>query len=282
MSRSHLPAPMPSPPCHCRWTRPSPRRSPGCATGPAPSGTACCRPRSRQQAVGRALDQVGDPYVWGATGPDSFDCSGLMWWSYDGVGIDLPRVSRDQSAGGGVPVAIEDLLPGDLVFFATAAWDPGVVHHVGMYVGDGLMVDAPAPGEYVRVEPVSGAGYAGAVRPVAAVKPARKHPAKGAGEAGDQPADTPRRTAVPLPTTAPATPTPGSAPSRCGAGGPVSAEHHPHPARRPRPRRRPTSAPTPTVTARRRRPRDPLAVVTAPGRRPSVTSAARRPRWPPC
>ena len=108
-----------------------------------------------QQAVGRALDQVGDPYVWGATGPDSFDCSGLMWWSYDGVGIDLPRVSRDQAAGGGVPVAIEDLLPGDLVFFAAAAWDPGVVHHVGMYVGDGLMVDAPRPGEYVRVEPVS-------------------------------------------------------------------------------------------------------------------------------
>ena len=111
-----------------------------------------------QQAVGRALDQVGDPYVWGATGPDSFDCSGLMWWSYDGVGIDLPRVSRDQAAGGGVPVAIEDLLPGDLVFFAAAAWDPGVVHHVGMYVGDGLMVDAPRPGEFVRVEPVSAAG----------------------------------------------------------------------------------------------------------------------------
>lgn len=222
-----------------------------------------------QQAVGRALDQVGDPYVWGATGPDSFDCSGLMWWSYDGVGIDLPRVSRDQAAGGGVPVAIEDLLPGDLVFFAAAAWDPGVVHHVGMYVGDGLMVDAPRPGEYVRVEAVSAAGYAGAVRPVAAVKPAKKHPGKGAGKHGDQPADKPRRTAVPLPTTAPATPTPGSAPATAAPGGPVSAAP-PAPGTT-------TSAPPATESAP---PPDPTPTTAPPPTDPAPTTAPPPPTDP--
>ena len=102
-------------------------------------------------ALDFALAQVGRPYVWGATGPDSYDCSGLTWRSYAQAGIALPRVSADQHALGGRPVAITDLLPGDLVFFATAAWDPGAVHHVGMYVGRGLMVDAPHPGTYVRV-----------------------------------------------------------------------------------------------------------------------------------
>ena len=126
-------------------------------------------------ALDHAFDQVGDPYVWGATGPDTFDCSGLMLWSYRAAGVTLPRVSRDQFATGGEPVAVDDLLPGDLVFFATASWDPGVVHHVGMYAGSGLMVAAPRPGLTVRVEPMSAQGYVGAVRPV---------PARGAGDEG--------------------------------------------------------------------------------------------------
>jgi hypothetical protein len=123
-------------------------------------------------ALDFALAQVGRPYVWGAIGPESYDCSGLTWRSYETAGVTLPRVSADQHASGGPPVAIAALLPGDLVFFATAAWDPGAVHHVGMYVGRGLMVNAPHPGAYVRVEPVTAAGYVGAVR----VVPARPAP----------------------------------------------------------------------------------------------------------
>ena len=158
-------------------------------------------------AVRHALDQVGDPYVWGATGPAAYDCSGLTWQSYLVAGVTLPRVSRDQHADGGEPVEVDDLLPGDLVFFATAAWDPGVVHHVGMYVGGGLMVDAPRPGLTVRVEPVWAQGYVGAVRPVPAREGRPKQPHS------SPPTD---RTPRPTPSGRPATgsrPTPSPAPA---------------------------------------------------------------------
>jgi cell wall-associated NlpC family hydrolase len=190
-------------------------------------------------AMNRALNQVGDPYVWGATGPDSFDCSGLMWWSYAGADVYLPRVSRDQAAGGGQPVPVDKLLPGDLVFFATAAWDPGVVHHVGMYVGHGLMVDAPRPGLRVRVEPVPAEGYAGAVRPVPAVtgdhEQPRRHPRHPAGPG-------PRPTLTPAP--APAAGAPAAA-----APGPATAPTpttQPSDATQPSESAEPTPTPTPT------------------------------------
>ena len=75
-------------------------------------------------AVNFALSQVGLPYVWGAVGPESYDCSGLTWRAYEQAGVTLPRVSADQHASGGTPVAIADLLPGDLVFFATVCLGP--------------------------------------------------------------------------------------------------------------------------------------------------------------
>jgi peptidoglycan DL-endopeptidase CwlO len=115
-------------------------------------------------AVGAALGQVGKPYRWGATGPDAFDCSGLVGWAWARAGVALPRTSQEQwSAGAHVDPA--RLLPGDLVFFGSAARDPGSIHHVGMYVGQGLMVDAPHTGALVRVEPIQSAGYVGATRP---------------------------------------------------------------------------------------------------------------------
>ena len=108
--------------------------------------------------------QIGKPYRWGATGPDSFDCSGLVRFAYAHAGLSLPRTSRQQwSAGRHVQVA--DLRPGDLVFFAHDPDRPATIHHVGMYVGQGLMVHAPHTGALVRVDAVRPGGYAGASRP---------------------------------------------------------------------------------------------------------------------
>jgi len=99
------------------------------------------------QAIQIAIAQLGKPYVWGATGPDSFDCSGLMQWSWAQVGIHIPRVAADQQAWT-IPIPISQVLPGDLVFFGNPA------HHVGMYIGNGLMVNAPHTGAYVEEVPV--------------------------------------------------------------------------------------------------------------------------------
>lgn len=94
-----------------------------------------------------ATAQVGKPYVWGATGPDSFDCSGLMQWSWAQTGVALPRVAADQQSWA-TPVPISQIQPGDLVFFGAPA------HHVGMYVGNGMMIDAPHTGATVEVVPI--------------------------------------------------------------------------------------------------------------------------------
>jgi cell wall-associated NlpC family hydrolase len=109
------------------------------------------------QALQAALTRRGDPYVWGAAGPSSFDCSGLVLWAYAQVGISLPHFTGDQW-NMGVHVARADLQPGDLVFFYPD------IGHVGLYIGNGLMVDAPNFGETVQVEPVMWDVYVGAVR----------------------------------------------------------------------------------------------------------------------
>jgi peptidoglycan DL-endopeptidase CwlO len=98
-------------------------------------------------AIAIAEAQVGKPYVWGAAGPDSFDCSGLMQWSWNQIGIKLPRVAADQQSWA-IPVPISQVSPGDLVFFGSPA------HHVGMYVGNGMMVDAPHSGALVGIVPI--------------------------------------------------------------------------------------------------------------------------------
>jgi peptidoglycan DL-endopeptidase CwlO len=127
------------------------------ADAPAPSRTAAA-------AVRTALGQVGKPYRWGATGPASFDCSGLTRFAYTAAGLSLPRTSRQQwSAGRHLKAA--ELRPGDLVFWAHDPADPATIHHVGMYVGQGLMVHAPHTGALVRVDALRPSGYAGATRP---------------------------------------------------------------------------------------------------------------------
>ncbi|WP_410568911.1 NlpC/P60 family protein [Amycolatopsis sp. cmx-4-61] len=112
-----------------------------------------------QAALNAALSKLGSAYVYGATGPSTFDCSGLTMWAYKQAGITLPRTSREQSTFGAA-VPRDQLQPGDLVFY----YSP--VSHVGMYIGDGKMVHAPDTGDVVKISPLQ-SQYAGARRPTA-------------------------------------------------------------------------------------------------------------------
>jgi cell wall-associated NlpC family hydrolase len=107
--------------------------------------------------VQAALAQIGDPYVWGASGPNGFDCSGLTQFAYAAAGVSLPHSSRAQ-AGMGVAVSRSELQPGDIVYF----YSP--VSHVGIYIGNGQMVHARTFGQPVAVTTVDMSGYAGARR----------------------------------------------------------------------------------------------------------------------
>ena len=119
------------------------------------------------KAVQVALAQMGAPYRWGAEGPSEFDCSGLTSFAYAKAGVTIPRVSRAQFAAyaGVRPVDRMQLVAGDLVFFADNPRDPSTIHHVGMYIGRGLMVEAPYTGAVVRTSSIWRSSYAGAVRP---------------------------------------------------------------------------------------------------------------------
>ena len=111
-------------------------------------------------AVSFALAQIGKPYVWRATGPGSYDCSGLVMTAWANAAVQISRTTCSQWAA---PARLErDLQPGDLVFFDAEG-------HVAMYVGNGVIVDAPQPGQNVEEPPMSGSWYAyyfdGATRP---------------------------------------------------------------------------------------------------------------------
>jgi cell wall-associated NlpC family hydrolase len=108
-------------------------------------------------AIQTALGKVGAPYVWGSSGPSGFDCSGLTRFAFAAAGISLPHSSRAQF-GLGVPVSRSELQPGDLVFF----YSP--ISHVGIYIGNGMMVHARTFGVPVSVTSVDMRGYAGARR----------------------------------------------------------------------------------------------------------------------
>ncbi|MFI7872499.1 MULTISPECIES: C40 family peptidase [unclassified Streptomyces] len=99
------------------------------------------------KAIAFARAQIGKPYVWGATGPDSYDCSGLTQAAWKAAGVTLPRVTYDQ-VNAGTTVPVSQAQPGDLVFF----YDD--ISHVGLYIGDGMMIHAPKPGAYVREESI--------------------------------------------------------------------------------------------------------------------------------
>ena len=123
-------------------------------TGPA--GVYIGSPGLANSALQAALSRRGDAYVYGDDGPTTFDCSGLVKWAYGQVGISLPHSAAAQSEMG-TAVSRSNLQVGDLVFFGSPAT------HVGFYVGNGMMLDAPTSGEVVRVEPLF-SDYSGARR----------------------------------------------------------------------------------------------------------------------
>jgi cell wall-associated NlpC family hydrolase len=101
-------------------------------------------------AVQAALTRIGSPYVWGGSGPSSFDCSGLVMWAFGQAGVNLPHSSQ-ALAQGGQPVSRDQMQPGDLITYYSDA------SHVGIYIGDGMMVHASTYGTPVRVAPVDNA-----------------------------------------------------------------------------------------------------------------------------
>jgi cell wall-associated NlpC family hydrolase len=109
-------------------------------------------------AVKTACAQISKPYVWAANGPNSFDCSGLTQYSWGKAGVSLTHFTGAQWHEGAV-VSKADARPGDLVFFYSD------LHHVGLYVGNGLMVHAPHPGDVVRMAPITMMPLAGFRRP---------------------------------------------------------------------------------------------------------------------
>jgi len=128
-----------------------------------PSGPAV------ERAVAFAFGELGKAYRFGATGEGGFyDCSGLMLRAYQASGVQLPRTSRQQWYAGARVSNPDDLLPGDLVFYAHDLGDPATIHHVGIYIGAGNMIDAPNRNAVVRIEPALRGDYIGAVRPTAA------------------------------------------------------------------------------------------------------------------
>lgn len=112
---------------------------------------------------------VGIPYLWGGDGTQTsngqFDCSGLTQAAYAIAGIQLPHNAAAQwYTGPHIPP--DQLQPGDLLFYATNLNDPATIHHVGIYIGNGQMIDAPHTGATIRIEPYNWPDYIGAVRPI--------------------------------------------------------------------------------------------------------------------
>ncbi|MET9553326.1 C40 family peptidase [Streptomyces sp. NPDC006645] len=123
------------------------------------AATAVAAPSSRAAAaIAYARGALGKPYVWGATGPNGFDCSGLTQAAWRAAGVSLPRTTYTQ-INAGKRISRAQLAPGDLVFFFSG------ISHVGLYVGGGQMIHAPRPGADVRMAPIDQMPFAGATRP---------------------------------------------------------------------------------------------------------------------
>ncbi|GAA0305020.1 C40 family peptidase [Streptomyces polychromogenes] len=135
--------------------RPAGMAPAGQAGAPAPAPADGSR---AAHAVAFAYGAIGKPYIWGATGPGSFDCSGLTQAAWRAAGVSLPRTTYTQ-INAGRRISRDQLAPGDLVFYYSG------VTHVGLYVGGGQIIHAPRPGSTVRLAPVDSMPWAGASRP---------------------------------------------------------------------------------------------------------------------
>ena len=130
----------------------------GRSTQPPPVAAPRSASRGAGAAISEARAQLGKPYKWGGSGPNSFDCSGLTAWAWRAGGVSLPHNAAAQQ-GAGRSVSRGELQPGDLVFFGSPAY------HVGLYVGDGMMIHAPTTGDVVKMSSLSYMSeYSGAVR----------------------------------------------------------------------------------------------------------------------
>jgi cell wall-associated NlpC family hydrolase len=116
-----------------------------------------------QVALQAAQAKLGRPYVWGAEGPDSFDCSGLVQWAFGQAGVSMPRVAAQQWATG-PRIPLSQARPGDLIFWRNDPTNPGYISHVAIYWGDGKMLVAPHTGDVVKFQAVYTKNLAGVVR----------------------------------------------------------------------------------------------------------------------
>jgi peptidoglycan DL-endopeptidase CwlO len=115
-------------------------------------------------AITYAEAQLGKPYQWGGTGPDAFDCSGLVMMAYRAAGVYIPRTSQEQWLWG-PRVPANEVQPGDLVFFAGADGTVKAPGHVGLVIGGGLMIESPEPGLTIRIAPYTNSGAVGFTAP---------------------------------------------------------------------------------------------------------------------
>jgi cell wall-associated NlpC family hydrolase len=120
-------------------------------------------PDTIEEAIAAAESKLGAPYVWGGSGPDVFDCSGLVQWAFAQAGVTLPRVTHEQWTTG-PQIDYEEARRGDLLFWRSDPQQPDYISHVALYLGDGQMLEAPRRGEVVRVTDVRFSNFAGVVR----------------------------------------------------------------------------------------------------------------------
>ncbi|GAB2688808.1 C40 family peptidase [Saccharopolyspora gloriosae] len=165
------------------------------------------------KAISFADQQIGKPYVWGAAGPSSFDCSGLTQMAWKESGVHIPKYSRSQYTDGGAHIPLAQAQPGDLVFWG-AGREPGAIHHVALYLGDNQILHAPQPGESVeRTEMWDG----GELLPTV-VRPG---------------GDAPPQAAPQQPSIRPAPPSTGEPAGVLPAPGPAGSQPAGHPVRQP-------------------------------------------------
>ena len=119
------------------------------------SGNSQTNPQGDNEIINTAKSFLGTPYLWGGTTPSGFDCSGFVQYVCRANGISIPRIADDQLHGPGTYETRGELQPGDLVFFGSG----GYASHVGMYVGDGMMIHAPSTGKVIQYTSIDSSYY---------------------------------------------------------------------------------------------------------------------------